>query len=155
MNREYLKTIKPVDAMFELGTSILKKEFEVVQEEYAHMDLFAFNPNGDSCEIEIKCGQYDILKEMGKISKKQKHFNYCKKVGFVPTRFYFFVLKPCMKTALTFLDKYKLPYGLLVYDTNKGIGYLVRKSARLSEQPFAGEVNAYNGREYFHRKGRK
>ena len=155
VSRSHLKTLKPVDAMFDLGKHILNKEFEFVEEEFAHMDLFGFTPNGDSCEIEIKCGQFDIYKEMSRLSKREKHKNYKKKKGFVPTRYYFFVLKPSLKTAEKFLDEYKLPYGLLVYDSNNGTGYLVRKSERLSDLPFTGELNNYSGREYFHRKGRK
>ena len=142
-SRDYLKTIRPVDAMFKLGEAILKKEFEHVETEYAFMDLFGCNHNGDSCEIEIKCGDYDLYKELVKPSKVAKHTNYLAGVGFVPTRFYFLVLQPVERKAIAWMDKHSLPYGLLVFNSNNGHGYMARKSQKLSDLPFLGEVNYY------------
>lgn len=145
-----IRLIKPVKAMFHIGCHMLLKEFEHVKVEVHHMDILGFNLGGDSCEIEVKSANSDLLKEMQKESKLTKHKNYKAGIGFVPTRYYFLTQKTVLKCALKFLDKHELPYGLIIYNSNTGHWTMERKSEKLSDQKFNGEINIYKGRDFKH-----
>jgi hypothetical protein len=151
MNPDVLKTLKPLKAMFLLGHKILEDKYQSVCMEYKFMDLFGFNYNGESCEIEIKTSDYDFHKEFAKGSKVKKHDKYLNNKEFTPTFFYFMVNKPASRAALKQIELRKLPYGLIVYDGLKGTHEVVIESQRLSEQKFVGKFNEYEGIDFRHK----
>lgn len=136
--------IKPSGHMFRIGRELLKSEFQEVHEEFNAMDIFGFTPHGDSCEIEVKVADYDFHKEFKKESKVKKHagymFAYATGKGFVPTRFYFFVLSNLTKRALAKIEAKQLPYGLIEYNSSSGEYRIVKKSEKLTSKPFLGEL---------------
>lgn len=135
-----LAQIKPVDAMFLIGQKLLEKEFDNVFIEFNGMDIFGFNNNGESTEIEVKTACYDLYKEV--VNKKMKHQNYKKARPFTPTRFYFFINKNLEERARRFLKKHNLSYGLITYNPLSGDYNIAKKSDKLSEEGYQGELNA-------------
>lgn len=142
---------KPSFYMFKHGRALLNREFENVVEEFHYMDLFGFNLNGESCEIEVKVADYDFHKEFTKKSKVEKHSKYLHCVAhkekspyWCPTRFYFMVLQNLTTRALTKIDNKGLPYGLIEYNSLSGEITIIRKSKKLTHKKFLGELPIYN-----------
>jgi len=137
---------KPFNIMVGLGQALLNQEFSVVEQNFRLMDLFGYNPNGHSCEIEIKVNDYDFYKEFSKPSKKKKHQMYEKnkdrKFGFCPRRFYFFVPYTMEKRALKWMKQFEWykNYGLLTYNHFSREVRVAKKSNILNRFPFRGIV---------------
>lgn len=130
--------------MYKIGEWLLRKEFCIVKKEYNFMDLFAYHQStGDSCEIEIKCNDYDFYKEFTKPCKRAKHKAYKyharKPLGFCPTRFYFLVPHILGARALKRIKAEYPHYGLIVWNTYEKQERIIRKAKRMHEKPYNNE----------------
>lgn len=147
---------KPVNVMFKTAKQMLEKEFEFVEEEFSHMDVFGYTPNGDCCEIEVKVADYDFYKEFTKPNKKAKHSSYRwnskNQVGFCPNRFYFFVLDNLRDKALKRMKRSRLKYGLITFNPYTKKVDIVKKSERLTEMKFCGELPHFPYKDFKHRR---
>lgn len=131
------------NGMYLAGAELLHKEFETVLREDNFMDLFAFNNNGDSCEIEVKVNDYDFYKEFTKPCKRSKHLAYKYHArmpyGFCPTRYYFMVPWTLEHRAITRIRKELSHYGLITYHQSTCKVKIIRKAKRMHEKPYIGE----------------
>ena len=145
---------KPVYYMFQEARVMLAREFSEIRQEFNHMDVFGYNQNGDCCEIEVKVADYDFYKEWGKAGKVHKHKSYRQAAkhrrGFCPNRFYFMVMTNLEERAIKKLDATKSPYGLITYNSLTHEINIVRKSEKLTDKPFDGEISNIPYKEYSH-----
>ena len=150
-----MNTRKPVsENMFRHAINMLASEFENVEQEFHHKDVFGYTPNGSSCEIEVKVNDYDFYKEFNKPCKKFKHEHYSKNPNICPTRFYFMVPRNLMPKAIKKINEnpWYNKYGLIVYDYFMDSYKIVKKSEILSNQPFIGEVLDIPFRDFKHKR---
>lgn len=123
--------MKPVEEMKLFAKSWLEETYENVHFEYQHKDVFGFDKDGDSTEIEIKVADYDFYKEFRRKSKVRKHIHYVQGID-APTYFYFYVLSNFTERAIKGIDEFKLPYGLIEYNSLTKMTNIVRKPTRLT-----------------------
>ncbi len=145
--------IKPSARMYKHAEAMLLREFDVVEKEFQHKDVFGFTPNGSSCEIEIKVSDYDFYKEFGAPRKKFKHKAYKNNPEICPTRFYFFVPSNLVEKALRRMKRSKWynRYGLISYHVATDQIVIVKKSEILSDSPFLGEILIMPFKDYRHK----
>lgn len=137
-----LVKMKRSQRLYQIGRELLKKEFAFVKTEFNHMDLFGFNFGGDSCEIEVKVADYDFYKEFNKFEKQCKHSAYKNIPEVCPTRFYFLVLHNMAEKALRKIEAELPKYGLITWCPYEDQVRILKKSERLSEVPFQGDLLA-------------
>lgn len=131
-----------LERMYKKARQLLLEEFKHCRTEFQYKDAFGFDPNGDSCEIEIKLNDYDFFKEFTKPSKKDKHEAYLNRPDLCPTRFYFMVPRIIWDRALARINDTPIMnrYGLIVYDPFMDSVKIVKKSEKLSDFPFRGQM---------------
>lgn len=153
--KESINTRKHISQkMIEHARDLLLKEFENVEVEFHHKDVFGFTANGASCEIEIKVNDYDFNKEFTKPSKKFKHDNYKTSPEICPTRFYFMVPRNLLSTARNRIERtsWYQNYGLIIYDDFMDAYKIIKKSEILSTEPFTGEILTIPFKDYKHKR---
>lgn len=140
--------IKKSYYLFQAGKEWLSKHYSEVQEELNFMDLFGFNLDSESCEIEVKMADYDLYKEKAKECKVFKHKSYAQNDMFCPTYFYFLVPTNLVKKCVKFCETYFPNYGVMEFVDNT---ITIHKAAeRLTERTFQGELLQFKQRDRKH-----
>lgn len=135
--------------VFQAGKEWLGKKYEHVHEEFNFMDIFAFNVEGECCELEVKMADYDFYKERTRDAKVFKHTSYKADDIFCPNYFYFLVPRSTVKKALRTVEAYFPRYGVIEYCDNAGL-IIHKESEKLTDRIYRGELLEYKYRDRKH-----